>query len=287
VRVGEPRVATPPSSAPAAEDVIAKTIEARVTEMQTEMEAKLTAARVKEKVKEFEANLKSELDAEKEKAKEKAKEPSREPSPPPLRERREQPSKKRSAEKAPTRAGDGKRRREEENDAPREVDRPKRVASRATPPARKYAPRKNAARTDYFPVGTKIRKMFDGEWFKGVVREVDDKDQKLPYFVKYEDGDKEDLSHEELSRLVVSPRGRPRSKLIHYDDDGEDETTSDEDSEEWEPTAAQLERLNELFKAGVQNPSERAIARIANQLSTFGKCTDDNVERWFAVKRGA
>ena len=40
--------------------------------------------------------------------------------------------------------------------------------------------------------------MFDGEWFKGVVREVDDKDQKLPYFVKYEDGDKEDLSHEEL-----------------------------------------------------------------------------------------
>lgn len=290
VRVGEPRVATPPSSAPAAEDVIAKTIEARVTEMQTEMEAKLTAAvdaRVKEKVKEFEANLKSELDAEKEKAKEKAKEPSREPSPPPLRERREQPSKKRSAEKAPTRAGDGKRRREEENDAPREVDRPKRVASRATPLARKYAPRKNAARTDYFPVGTKIRKMFDGEWFKGVVREVDDKDQKLPYFVKYEDGDKEDLSHEELSRLVVSPRGRPRSKLIHYDDDGEDETTSDEDSEEWEPTAAQLERLNELFKAGVQNPSERAIARIANQLSTFGKCTDDNVERWFAVKRGA
>jgi hypothetical protein len=65
------------------------------------------------------------------------------------------------------------------------------------------APGGGDAVPSYFPAGSVVCKHFDGKWFMGKIIEVDEDDPALPYFVKYEDGDEEDMSHEELAKWVI------------------------------------------------------------------------------------
>jgi hypothetical protein len=55
----------------------------------------------------------------------------------------------------------------------------------------------------YFAKGSIVRKQFGNTWFVGEIIEVDDSDPTLPYFVRYEDGDEEDMTHAELAKWVI------------------------------------------------------------------------------------
>ena len=51
-----------------------------------------------------------------------------------------------------------------------------------------------------FPVGTKVAKEFDGEWYEGAVRRYDAGDDL--YWVLYTDGDSEDMDCDEVQQTV-------------------------------------------------------------------------------------
>lgn len=48
----------------------------------------------------------------------------------------------------------------------------------------------------------------------GEIVEVDEEDPALPYFVRYEDGDQEDMSHEELASWVIHQDAAKHAKLV-------------------------------------------------------------------------
>ena len=77
------------------------------------------------------------------------------------------------------------------------------------------APTSSDAENVQFQVGSIVRKNFDGKWFVGKIVEVDEKDLALPYYVRYEDGDQEDMSHEEAVKCVTKREGsQPANKRI-------------------------------------------------------------------------
>ena len=50
-----------------------------------------------------------------------------------------------------------------------------------------------------------VRKKFGDDWFEGIIATVHPaKKEKYPYLVKYIDGDMEDLSYDDVSKLLLS-----------------------------------------------------------------------------------
>ena len=49
---------------------------------------------------------------------------------------------------------------------------------------------------------TSIRKQFLGKWYSGIITSWDEEDQL--YHVKYDDGDSEDLDHDEMHECLLS-----------------------------------------------------------------------------------
>ena len=66
-----------------------------------------------------------------------------------------------------------------------------------------YVPKPVLDKSKLFEKGTKVRKKFSDQFFDGEVVEVDMDDPDLPYLVRYNDGDEEDLTHAELEKIKV------------------------------------------------------------------------------------
>lgn len=52
-------------------------------------------------------------------------------------------------------------------------------------------------------------------------------------------------------------------------------------SSRWNPTADQLQALQEMYRRGVRSPSAQQIQQIAGNLRQFGKIEGKNVFYWF------
>ena len=57
---------------------------------------------------------------------------------------------------------------------------------------------------------TSIRKQFFGKWYSGIITSWDEED-KL-YHVKYDDGDSEDLDHDELHKYLEKDKSIAKNK---------------------------------------------------------------------------
>ena len=125
------------------------------------------------------------------------------------------------------------------------------------------AERINGFTGPHYPVGTIVRKPFDDIWFVGEIVEVDEDDPLLPYFVRYEDGDEEDMEHDELAKWVVKGKSEKKEmakKLIGVRGGNIGATATTEVPAEAAPTAAAAAVVAVEAATEVGEEEEAAVA---------------------------